>query len=283
MLDVLWDTLLDCLKTAPFLFGAFLLMEFIEHRSSGGLKRALAHSGWYGSALGAALGSVPQCGFSVAAVNLYAGKLITLGTLISVFLSTSDEAVPLLMTNAQHWPVILKLIAIKVVVAVFFGFLIDLCLRNRRKNELAHTNYHKQELCEHCHCERGIFSSALRHTGSILAFLIVFTLALNIILEYLGQEAIAAVLITDSPFQPALAALIGFIPNCASSILLVELYTQGSLSFASVVAGLCTGTGVGLAVLFRMHKKWKHNVAIAGLLFLIAVLVGFVITLLGWQ
>lgn len=274
MLDIVVDALLDTLKTLPFLFGAYLLIEFLEHRASGKLTAALSRMGPLGPLGGAVLGLVPQCGFSVAAANFYAGRLITPGTLIAVFLATSDEALPILLSRPEALPDLGLLLGVKLVSGVVFGVLVDLLWKRLPHKAPAHPF---EELCQDCDCEHhGIFRSALVHTVRIALFLLVINLVLGGAIHFVGEERISQVLLSGSALQPLVAALIGFIPNCASSVILTELYLTGSLSFGAAVAGLCTGAGVGLAVLFKYNRHWKENLLLAGLLYAAAVISGFV-------
>lgn len=283
MWDVLLDAVLDCLKLVPFLFLAYLLIEYLEHRSNGKLEKWLAGSGRLGTVIGALLGCVPQCGFSVAAANLYAERVISMGTVVAVFLATSDEAIPVLLANPGHAGDILMLIAAKLVIAVLFGLLIDFVFSRRRAElhgEAVHTE--TEHLCEHCGCgQKGIVLPALKHTGSILLFIFIITLALNAVIYFIGEENLGSVLLQNSLFQPLLAAVIGLIPNCASSVLITELYIAGSISFGSAIAGLCSGAGLGLVVLFRMNRSKKENFEILGWVFAIACVSGVVLQLLG--
>ncbi len=284
MWEIVWHviehTVIDSAKMLPFLFIAYLIIEFLEHRASDRLQRILSKSGSFGIVIGAILGCVPQCGFSVAAANFYSGKVITLGTMVAVFIATSDEAIPVLLSSPGNAGVILQLILIKVAVALIAGFAVDLIMRLRHKQEAEPEVHEHNVLCAHCGCEKdGVLKSAIKHTLSIFAFILIVTLLLNILMETLGENYLSKLLLHDSPFQPLLAGLIGLIPNCASSVMLIQLYLAGGLSFGSVVAGLCTGAGVGLAVLFRTNKSWKQNLTILGLLYLIGALAGMVVNL----
>lgn len=277
MLDVLIDSILDTLKALPFLFGAYLLIEFLEHRASGKLTKALAKMGPLGPIGGAVLGCVPQCGFSVAAANFYAGRVISLGTLMAVFLATSDEALPILLSRPDQLPVLLQLIGVKLAAATVVGLLTDLVLKYFLKPS---PEKPFEELCADCDCEHeGIFKSALHHTLHITLFLFLINLLLGMALFFIGEEAISRFLLSGSVFQPLLAALIGFIPNCGASVILTELYVSGSLSFGSAVAGLCTGAGLGLAMLFKVNRRPKENFCIAGVLYVAAVVTGVVVNL----
>lgn len=272
MLDILTDAIIDSLKTLPFLFGAYLLIEFLEHRAGDRMTRLLARLGPLGPVGGALLGCVPQCGFSVAAANFYAGRLITPGTLIAVFLATSDEALPILLSRPGAAGSLWLLLGVKLAAGTVTGVLADVVYSRFLKQKMAEP-FH--ELCEDCGCEeKGILSSALGHTVKIFLFLLVINLALGAAIELVGEENISRLLLAGSVWQPLLAALIGFIPNCAASVILTELYLGGSLSFGAAVAGLCTGAGLGLLVLFRVNKNWKENLCIAGLLYVAAVVVG---------
>jgi hypothetical protein len=272
MLDVLLDAVIDTLKSLPFLFGAYLLIEFLEHKASHTLTHALKKMGPFGPLGGALLGLVPQCGFSVAASNFYAGRLITPGTLLAVFLATSDEAIPIFLSNPGSLSKLLPLLLVKFVAAAFFGILTDLVLQKRL---IRHDDKPFEELCHDCHCEEeGIFLSALRHTGKILLFLLLINLVLGYAIFFIGEETISRFLLSGSIFQPLLAGVIGLIPNCGASVILTELYLSGSLSFGAAITGLCVGAGVGLAVLFRANKPMKENLLLTGLLYLFAVITG---------
>lgn len=272
MIDVFLDALLDTVKTLPFLLGAYLLIEFLEHKASGKLTGALSRLGPLGPLGGAALGLVPQCGFSVAAANFYAGRLITPGTLLAVFLATSDEALPILISQPGALPDLLLLLGVKLVSGTVFGVLADILWKRLRHTE---NQEPFSDLCRDCDCEhQGIFKSALIHTLRIALFLFIINLLLGGAIHMVGEDAISRLLLSGSVFQPLLAALIGFIPNCAASVILTELYLSGSLSFGAAAAGLCTGAGVGLAVLFKANRHPKENFLLAAMLYVAAVVTG---------
>lgn len=274
MLDLLLDALLDTVKTLPFLFGAYLLIEFLEHRASEKLTGVLTKLGPFGPVGGAVLGLVPQCGFSVAAANFYAGRLITPGTLVAVFLATSDEALPILLSHPGALPDLLMLLGVKLASGILFGLLTDLLWKRLPHQETEHPF---EDLCRDCDCEHhGIVRSALVHTVRIALFLLIVNLVLGGAIHLVGEDRISQVLLSGSVFQPLVAGLIGFIPNCAASVILTELYLSGSLSFGAVVAGLCTGAGLGLAVLFKYNRHWKENLLLTAVLYVGAVLTGLV-------
>lgn len=281
MWDILLETVVDSLKMLPFLFGAYLLIEFLEHRASGKLEAILAGSGKFGALGGALLGCVPQCGFSVAAANLYAGGVITAGTLAAVLISTSDEAVPVLLANPGSLPQVGLLLGVKVVIAVAAGLLLDLGGGRLfpRKQPLEELHHHCEE--ENCGCEEGgILRAAIVHTGHIFLFILLFTLVMNVGIAAIGEENLSSLLMEGSFWQPMVAALVGFIPNCAASVLLTQLYLGGTVSFGAVVAGLCTSGGVGLAVLFRSNRNWRENLRMLAYLYVVATVSGLAIQLL---
>lgn len=278
LLDVLAEALIDSLKMLPFLFGVYLLIEFLEHKSSGKMVRTLQKLGPFGAVGGALLGCVPQCGFSVAAANLYSGRMISAGTLIAVFISTSDEAVPIILGNPQNAKTAIKLLAVKVAIAIVVGIICDLVLKALNKPVLEKPC---EQLCEHCGCENhGILYSAAKHTVSIFLFILAISVVLGGLIEIIGQDNLSKLLLTDSVFQPFLAALIGFIPNCAASVILTQLFIEGGLTFGSLVAGLSTGAGLGLVVLFKTNKHFKQNISIAAVLYIAGALSGMLINML---
>ena len=280
VLGIFLDTLTDALKMLPFLFAAFCLIELLEHHAGEKLSRFFARAGKAGPAVGAVLGCVPQCGFSVLSANLYAGGVITLGTLCAVFLSTSDEAILLLAATPSAAPDILKLLLAKVLIGVAAGYLVDFLFRKKTDSELQ-----LKDLCDHEHCgcheRNGVLRPALLHTAKIFGFVFLITLVLNFLVEFLGHERLETLLLHDSVFQPFLTALFGFIPNCAASVLLTQLYLEGALQFGAVVSRLCTGAGAGLLVLFRENRNPKDNLKILGILYVAAVVPGVLLQILG--
>ncbi|MDO4943568.1 MAG: putative manganese transporter [Ruminococcus sp.] len=278
LLDVVVDALIDSAKVLPFLFGVYLLIEYIEHRSADKLGKALQKMGPFGAVGGGILGAVPQCGFSVVASNLYTGRLISMGTLVAVYLSTSDEAVPMMISNPEFASELWKLILIKAAVGIIAGIIVDLCLRAMGRHQ------HDEpfvDLCEDCDCEHhGIVHSALHHTIHIIIFILAVNLILGCVMEFAGVDAVKKIMMTDSVFQPFIAGIVGFIPNCAASVVLTQLYIEGVVSFGALISGLCTGAGVGLLVLFKTNKHVKENLSIMGILYIAAIAAGFVSNLI---
>ncbi len=280
ILDIFLDALIDTAKMLPFLFAVYLLIEFLEHKASDRFAGTLRKLGPFGPVGGAVLGCIPQCGFSVAVSNLYSGRLVSLGTLLAVYVATSDEAIPILLSSPGSASSVWRLIAAKVIIAVLAGLAVDgaVKLLHKKSNE---DNEPYTDLCKDCGCEEhGIFYSAVKHTLQIFIFLLAVSFLLGAGIALLGEQRLNQVLMTDSVFQPLLAALIGLIPNCAPSVILTNLYINGSLSFGSVVAGLSTGAGLGLVVLFRTNKRLKENIAITILLYVVGAVSGMIIDLL---
>ncbi len=283
MLEIIEDTLIDSIKLIPFLFITYLIMEYIEHKTKDKTKEAIKKSGKFGPLIGGVLGIVPQCGFSVSATNLYAARVITLGTLIAVYLSTSDEMLPIFISEAVPVTTILKILGVKLLIGVVAGFIIDfvISLVNKGKQEEEKII----DLCEkeHCHCEKGIVKSALKHTINIFIFILLFTFILNVIIYLIGEETIAGFLRNQPVFGPVIAGIIGLIPNCASSVLLTQMYLENVISAATMISGLLVGAGVGLAVLFKTNKGIKQNLKITALLYVIGVLSGIIIEIINIQ
>lgn len=279
LLHAVEHTLWDTLKLLPFLFLTYLLMEFLEHRSSAAAMRWLKGSGRIGPLVGGMLGMLPQCGVSAAASGLYTGRVITTGTLIAVYLATSDEMLPLLISEGAPLHIILKLLLTKFTVGVLAGFAVDLVttLLRRKRNRVQTPQI--EELCERegCDCHGNFVLSALKHTLRIALFLLIFTFAMNLAVEFLGEERIAAVLLDRPVLGSLMTGVVGLIPNCASSVVLTKLYLEGVLSVGCALSGLFVNAGVGLVMLFRNNRPLKDSFRILLLLFLIGVFCGILI------
>lgn len=276
ILDVLVDTGIDALKLLPFLFLAYLAMECLEHWTGGKMQEIVRKSGKAGPAIGGLLGIFPQCGFSAAAANLYAGRIITTGTVIAVFLSTSDEMLPIMISENVAPSMIGKILLLKVLVALAAGFLVDLLLHRKVEMQIGH-------LCERhrCHCEKGIWRSAFHHTWQVFLYIIVISLILNFAIALIGEETLAALVRGKPALSLFLSALVGMIPNCASSVVLTQLYLDGVLSAGALMAGLLSGSGVGFLVLLKVNDNRRENLCIFVLLYAIGVSAGALIQLLG--
>lgn len=276
ILDVIYDTLIDGLRILPFLFLAYLAMECLEHWAGDRMQEIVRRSGEAGPIIGGFLGIFPQCGFSAAAANLYAGRVITLGTLLAVFLSTSDEMLPIMLSENAGIFLIAKILLTKVVFAVAVGFLADFLFPGKEEPQIGH-------FCEkhHCHCEKGIWRSAASHTWKIFLYIVVISLILNYVIAMIGEDRLAAV-VSDRPVLGLFAAaLVGMIPNCASSVVLTHLYLEGVLGAGPLLAGLLSGSGVGYLVLLRVNEDKKDNLRIFALLYGVGVAAGAVVEIFG--
>lgn len=312
LLDVLIDTVKDTLTLIPFLFVTYVVMEAIEHSAEGKPEQIIRQAGKAGPFVGALLGALPQCGFSAMAGTLYAGRIITAGTLVAVILSTSDELIPVFLAQGAPVAQLAWIVAIKVVIGVVVGFAADAVLRALHRAGDGHP--HIKELCEraHCHCGsvendcgspqanvdrddhgahahdhihsrgsrwRHILRSSATHTIQVTVFIAIITFVFGILIEGAGHDAIAS-LLNGNPFLAALlAALIGLIPNCAASVAIAELYLEGLLATGPMLAGLLVSGGMGLLVLFRTNYDMRQNVIIACFIYAVSVVCGLVATL----
>ena len=293
MLEIIEETLIDAVKLLPFLFITYLIMEYIEHKMGHKTKSAIKKSGKWGPIIGSILGVFPQCGFSVSATNLYAGRVITLGTLIAVYLSTSDEMLPIFISEAVSPVIILKILGIKLIIGMIAGVILDLfvnlIIKNKNKKIVQQNVEDSEEdeighMCEeeHCHCnESGILKSAIHHTLSILVFIVLITFIINTVVHFVGEETIAGWILNKPVIGPVIASLIGLIPNCAASVIITNMYLENVISLGSMISGLLTGAGVGLAVLFKTNNRIKENMSIIILLYAIGVISGIMIDLIG--
>lgn len=282
MLEIIEHTLKDSIKLIPFLFITYLLMEFLEHKTSSKINKTINKSGKYGPLVGGILGLLPQCGFSVMATNLYMGRIITIGTLITIYLTTSDEMLPILISENVDIGVIIKILAIKLLIGVISGIMIDIIfnLKNKGKEiEEEHVDFCEHE---HCHCEEGILKSAIHHTISIFAFIVLITFILNLAIHNIGEEKLSSMIMNNKIVGPMIAGVVGLIPNCASSVIISQLYIEKVISSAIMISGLLVNAGVGLLVLFRVNRNLKENIKITAILYGIGVISGILLELIGF-
>ncbi len=317
---VLTHSIADTLYLIPFLFATYVGMEWLEHKTGSRTQNAIRKAGVFGPVIGAVLGAVPQCGFSASAATLYAGRVVTIGTLFAVFLSTSDEMLPIFLAEQVPLGTIVAIIGAKVLVGIVAGLIIDLGVRlirhrhdDLRIHELcAEANCGCEEDCETCrqnphrvyeHCEDdygrraadcehdhthdhahgwgAIFKSALIHTLQITLFIFLITIVLNVFFETIGEDALAFILGGDSIFSIMTAGLVGLIPNCAASIIIAQLYVAGVLGPGAMMSGLLVSAGIGLLVLARTNRNAGQNVAIIVGLYAIGVAAGIACSMFG--
>ena len=278
MKDIVIDTLIDGVKLIPFLFVAFLIIELIEHKLSNRNKDLITKTGKFGPMFGSILGMFPQCGFSVLATNLYVTRIVSLGTLISIYLSTSDEMLLILLSENVEISLIIKILLIKLFIGMVSGFIIDFILR--KKESKVEVDY---EICheENCHCKEHLLLSVIKHTIHITLFLMIISFLLNCLLEYTGILDTNNI-IANNPFSVFVTSLIGLIPNCGASVMITTLYLKNIISFASMISGLLTGSGVALLVLFRSNKKLSENILILSLVYFIGVGAGLIVELVDF-
>ena len=276
MKELLVDCLIDTLKILPYLLITFVVLEFIEHKLSKKNEKILEKNKKYGPIAGGILGALPQCGFGTMGANLFANKVITMGTLIAIFLSTSDEMLPIMISEKVNILFILKIILFKVVVGVVIGFIIDLIYKKKESN----INKEISHMCddEHCHCDHSnIFVSGLVHALKIGLFILIANLFINIIIYYVGEDNISNILKHNNIFTYFGASLIGLIPNCASSVIMTELYLNDFISIGNLLSGLLTGSGLGILLLFKSNKNMKENISILSIIYIVGVLVGLIV------
>lgn len=362
LLHFIEHALEDTLALVPFLFVTYIALEVLEHAAGNRANAVVRRAGAAGPVAGALLGVVPQCGFSAMAATLYAGRVVTLGTLVAVFLSTSDEMLPMLVAERIDAGLLFRVLGLKVLVALITGVLADLAIRALRKNARVHaflrrtvlsvrrdgmeadvvdqmaeggeTAEHICRLCEQDHCGCGhdhahvhgdehghehgrehgrehvdghvtgcghdhghdhdhshaggrfgivgsIVMSAVSHTVQVSLFIFLVTFALVLVLETVGEDALAAFLSGNQLLAVFASALVGLVPNCSASVVITQLYLEGVLGFAPLMAGLLTSAGVGYLVLFRTNRHPRENAVIVVGLFLVACVWGLVFAALG--
>ena len=267
----------DSLKILLFLFITYLVMEVLEKKAGGKTNLLLEKAGKAGPIAGGILGVIPQCGMSTVASNLYAGRIISVGTLIAIYLSTSDEMLPIMISRSVESAVIAKVLLFKVVIAIIAGVMVDFIDHKWKKEEHQEMKIHDFCEHEHCHCEDGVLKSAVRHTLQIFIFVLIITFALNIGIELVGEESLANFILNKPVLGPVLAGIIGLIPNCAASVVITQMFLDGLMSFGTMMAGLLVGAGVGILVLLRVNEDRRESLRIIGVLYLIGVLCGILL------
>ncbi len=274
MFDVLMDGLIDTLKLLPYLFITFVLLEFIEHKLSHKSEEKLKDTKKLGPVVGSLFGALPQCGFSSMSAELFSNKVITIGTVIAVFLSTSDEMLPIMISEHTNILLLVKIILFKVIVGIVVGTIVDLLYKRKKENN------HIHEMCEedHCECEKdGIIISSIKHTIKIGLFVLIANLVINLIIFNVGEDTISNVLLSKNIFTYFLASLIGLIPNCASSVIMSELYLSNLITLGNLLSGLLTGSGLGILLLFKTNKNMKENIFILSTIYFVGVIVGIIV------
>lgn len=281
MIEILLDTVIDSVKLIPFLFLTYLVMEALEHSTGRKVQGVIRNAGKVGPLWGGLLGIVPQCGFSAAAASLYAGRVITIGTLVAIFFSTSDEMLPILLSESVPLGTIGKILGMKVVIAIISGFVVEFVYVALLKKKDKDMDIHVVCEEEHCSCEDGIVKSALKHTMKIFFYIFLISLLLNVVIGMVGEDNLSLLFSNIPVVGELIAALIGLIPNCASSVVITQLYIDGVIHSGAMMAGLLVNAGVGLLILYRLNRNWKENVAIISVLYGLGVFWGIMIELTG--
>ena len=279
MLECLIDGLLDSLKIIPFLFVTFLILEYLEHKLNKKSEKVLIKYKKIGPILGGVLGAIPQCGFGAMAASLFSNKIITIGTVVAIFLSTSDEMLPIMLGNKVNIGVALSIVLFKALIGIIVGLLVDLLFR---KKGYVKEHIHIQDMCEdeHCHCDdEGILKSSIIHTLKIGLFILIANISINLVIHFIGEEQLSNILLSNNLLKYFIASLVGLIPNCASSIVITELYLSNLITIGTMFAGLLTGSGVGILLLFKVNKNMKENVTILSTIYAVGVVVGFLVDL----
>ena len=281
MTDIILDSVIDSVKLLPFLFLTYLFMEWLEHKTGSAARNRIRTAGKLGPVWGGLLGVIPQCGFSAAASSLFTGRVITVGTLIAVYLSTSDEMFPIMISNAVPAVTIIRILACKAAIGIISGLIVEYIYTHILKKQEGDLDIH--EICEEerCNCEHGLISSAATHTLKVFVYIFLISLGLNIIIGLVGEETLAG-LFTGAPvIGELIAALVGLIPNCASSVVITQLYLDHIIGAGAMMAGLLVNAGVGLLILFRLNHDRVQNLKIIGTLYGLGVFWGIIIELSG--
>jgi len=276
MLDVLLDALMDTLKLIPYLFVTFLLLEIIEHKFSKKSEKILEKNKKFGPLIGGLLGGLPQCGFSAIASNLFSSKVITMGTVVAIFLATSDEMLPIMLGEKVDPKLMFGIVGFKVILGIIVGLIVDFIYKN--KTEKNHESIH--HMCEHDHCDcahSNVFVSSLLHTLKTVIFVLAANILIGIAIFYIGEDNISNLLLNHNILGYFISSLIGLIPNCAASIIITEVYLNKLISIGTLIAGLLTGAGLGILLLFKNNKNMKENLTILGIVYFVGVIAGIII------
>ena len=276
MLDLILDGVIDTLKLIPYLCVTFMILELLEHKINKKNEKFLTKSKKIGPIIGGFLGGLPQCGFSAMAANLFSSKVITTGTLIAIFLSTSDEMLPIMISKKINLVLLLGIVGFKIIIGIIIGLMIDIIFHPKGEKSIKEINHLCEE--EHCDCNNhGIIYSSIIHTLKISLFILIVNIFLNILISKIGEDNLSNILLNKNIWTSFFASLIGLIPNCASSVILTELYLQKMITIGNLLAGLLTGSGIGLLVLFKTNKNLKENIKILSIIYLIGVIIGIII------
>lgn len=275
LLDILIDGIKDTFQLFPYLLVSFIILEFLEKKLHDKNKEILQKRTKIGPLVGGILGGFPQCGFSTMAASLFSNHVITIGSVVAIFLATSDEMLFIMLSKKVDFFFILKIIGFKVLVGILVGFLVDLFYKSETGTELIHEECEKN----HCNCSKdGIFLSGFKHALKIAGFLLIMNVVINVIISFIGEDSIQIFFLHQANiFSYFISSFIGLIPNCFSSIFITELYLSHFISIGVLLSGLLTGSGVGILVLFRSNKNLKENLLILSIIYFVGVFLGIIV------
>ena len=278
MLDMFMDALIDSVKLLPYLLITFLILELIEHKFGDRNEKVLSKNKKFGPLLGGLFGAFPQCGFSAMASNLFSSKVITLGTLVAVFLSTSDEMIPVMLGEKMDFTLMLKIVLFKVLVGITTGYIIDFIYRRKTIKPVEGIHHLCEE--EHCSCKKnGIIFSSIMHTIKTGLFVLIANLLINFLIFKIGEDNLSKILLSKNIWTYFACSLLGLIPNCAPSVIMTELYLSNFITIGNLIGGLLTGSGLGILILFKSNKNLKENISVLSIIYVIGVLVGILVDL----
>lgn len=278
-MDNILDSLIDTLKIMPYLLVTFIILELLEHKLSSHNESVLIKSKKYGPVVGGVLGALPQCGFSAVAANLFSNKVITIGTVVAVFLSTSDEMLPIMISEQTDITLILKIIGFKVLIGILTGIVIDIIFKKKKESPSTIINHMCNQ--EHCDCESdGIILSSIKHTIKISLFIFIANIFIGMIINLVGENNLSNMLKNKNIFSYFISSLIGLVPNCASSVIITKLYLANLITPGLLLSSLLTGSGIGLLLLFKTNKDNKENILILSVIYIVGVIIGMLVDII---
>lgn len=289
ILEVIWEGLIDSLRMLPIILICYIIIELLEEKILNKYKTSKMLKGRFAPVFSASFGLIPQCGFSVVAADLFSKKVITIGSLMAIFLATSDEALPLMLSNVEYYPSLALILSIKFIYAVAVGLILDLIFKRKNATSIGEASLETDEHGVHGCCDHDLdshdnkfkqfFVHPLIHSLKIFVYIVAINLIFGFVVFFVGENSIVNFLSQTGFFQPILAALVGLIPNCAASVIITQLFLKGGITLGSCIAGLCANSGIALIMLFRLNKDKRESLTIFGLLFALSVLIGIVINL----
>lgn len=281
MIDAIIESIIDSLKLIPFLLITYFVIGVLESAASDRSRLLIQKAGRLGPILGGMLGAFPQCGFSAAASYFYIGRIITLGTLVAIYMSTSDEMLPILISEKVGITVILKIIGIKMAIGMISGFIIDILFRRIAYRQTKPRVINVERDNEQCSCGAGLIADTVIHTLKVFIFIFIISLVINLVIFYMGEESLYMIFSDVPVIGEAVAGVVGLIPNCAASVVITQLYLDGIIDAGPMMSGLLVSAGVGLLVLFKENRNIKESIGVLTILYAVSVAWGVAIEFLG--